>query len=208
MLSNVIVKPTGVLKLFFDHPNLTWEHVNNFTSRPLTNTTKGPDICRHALLYKFRPNWYGFLPLFIPVLFQWSSSYELLGITNKKPVVHFRSYGNRRRRFFRFIKQRSKNLVCFYLIYRYSLFWSLLTLPWRFYRINAARSTWTRNTLFRIYSSTSRQFIFYSTSSRPRRFNFGHWFTNDFIGMGRRYYYKSTGHISSFEWVYFRCASY
>ena len=43
MLSNVIVKPTGVLKLFFDHPNLTWEHENNFTSRPLTNTTKGPE---------------------------------------------------------------------------------------------------------------------------------------------------------------------
>ena len=42
ILSNVNVKPTGVLKLFCDHPSLTWDHVNNFPSRPLTNITKGP----------------------------------------------------------------------------------------------------------------------------------------------------------------------
>ena len=42
ILSSVIVKPTGVLKLFSYHPNLTWEHVNNITSRPLSNITKGP----------------------------------------------------------------------------------------------------------------------------------------------------------------------
>ena len=42
ILSSVIVKPTGVLKLFCDHANLTWEHVNNIPSRPLTNITKGP----------------------------------------------------------------------------------------------------------------------------------------------------------------------
>ena len=37
---SVNVKPTGVLKLFCDHPLLTWEHVNNMPSRPLTNFTK------------------------------------------------------------------------------------------------------------------------------------------------------------------------
>ena len=42
ILSSVDVKPTGVLKLFCDHPNLTWAHVNNFPSRPLTSITKGP----------------------------------------------------------------------------------------------------------------------------------------------------------------------
>ena len=42
ILSSVEVKPTGVLKLFCDHPNLTWDHVNNIPSRPLTNITKGP----------------------------------------------------------------------------------------------------------------------------------------------------------------------
>ena len=42
ILSSVIVKPTGVLNLFCDHPNLTWDHVNNIPSRLLTNITKGP----------------------------------------------------------------------------------------------------------------------------------------------------------------------
>ena len=40
-LSGVIVKPTGVLKLFSDYPNSTWEHVNIIHSRPLTIITKG-----------------------------------------------------------------------------------------------------------------------------------------------------------------------
>ena len=42
ILSGVNVKPTGVLKLFSDHPNLTWNHLNNIPSRPLTGITKGP----------------------------------------------------------------------------------------------------------------------------------------------------------------------
>ena len=42
ILSNVNVKPTGLVKLFCDYPNLTWDHVNNIPSRPLTNITKGP----------------------------------------------------------------------------------------------------------------------------------------------------------------------
>ena len=42
ILSSVDVKPTSVLKLFCDHPNLTWAHVNNIPSRPLTSITKGP----------------------------------------------------------------------------------------------------------------------------------------------------------------------
>ena len=42
VLSSVNVKPTGVIKLFCDHPNLTWNHVNNIPSRSLTGITKGP----------------------------------------------------------------------------------------------------------------------------------------------------------------------
>ena len=42
ILSSVDVKPTGVLKLICDHPNLTWAYVNNIPSRPLTSITKGP----------------------------------------------------------------------------------------------------------------------------------------------------------------------
>ena len=40
-LSGIIVKPTGVLKLFSDYLNLTWEHVKIIPSRPLTIITKG-----------------------------------------------------------------------------------------------------------------------------------------------------------------------
>ena len=42
ILSSVDVKPTGVLKRFCDHPNLTWNHANNIPSRPSTGITKGP----------------------------------------------------------------------------------------------------------------------------------------------------------------------
>ena len=42
ILSGVNVKPTGVLKVFCDYPNLTWNHVNINPSRPLTGITKGP----------------------------------------------------------------------------------------------------------------------------------------------------------------------
>ena len=43
ILSGVNVKPTGVLKVFCDHPNLTWNHLTNIPSRPLTGITKGPE---------------------------------------------------------------------------------------------------------------------------------------------------------------------
>ena len=43
VLSGVNVKPTGVLKVFCDHPNLTWNHLTNIPSRPLTGITKGPE---------------------------------------------------------------------------------------------------------------------------------------------------------------------
>ena len=43
ILSGVNIKPTGVLKVFCDHPNLTWNHLTNVPSRPLTGITKGPE---------------------------------------------------------------------------------------------------------------------------------------------------------------------
>ena len=42
ILSGVNLRPKGVKKLFCDYPNLTWNHVNNIPSRPLTAITKGP----------------------------------------------------------------------------------------------------------------------------------------------------------------------
>ena len=42
ILSGVIIKPTSVLKVICDHPNLTWNHVKNIPSRASTGITKGP----------------------------------------------------------------------------------------------------------------------------------------------------------------------
>ena len=41
ILTSVNVKPTGLLKVFCDDPNLTSEHVKYVPSHPLTNITKG-----------------------------------------------------------------------------------------------------------------------------------------------------------------------
>ena len=48
ILSGVNVKPKNVIKLFCDHPNLTWNHVKNIPSRPLTGITKGPQPLPNA----------------------------------------------------------------------------------------------------------------------------------------------------------------
>ena len=34
---------TDVIKLFCDHPKLTWGHLNNIPSRPLTSITEGSE---------------------------------------------------------------------------------------------------------------------------------------------------------------------
>ena len=146
--------------------------------------------------------------MLMPILFQWSKSYQLFEIIIKRTVVHFRSYGNRRRLLFRFIKQRNKNFACFHFIYRYSPIWTLLSLSWRFYRTNAARLTWRRGTLITVYYSASRQLDLYSPSSRSRRFISRHGFTNNFIWMGRRYYIGWAKSSSIAGWVYFWCASW
>ena len=41
-MTSIEVKPTAIIKLFCDHPNLTRELVNNIPSGPLANFTKGP----------------------------------------------------------------------------------------------------------------------------------------------------------------------
>ena len=43
ILLSVNVKLTGVLKLFCDNPNFTWEHLNRIPSRPLTSINKDPE---------------------------------------------------------------------------------------------------------------------------------------------------------------------
>ena len=39
IMSSVKSKPTGVVKLSCDQPKLTWGHINNIRSRPLTSIT-------------------------------------------------------------------------------------------------------------------------------------------------------------------------
>ena len=120
ILSVVNVKPTGVLKLFCDHLNLAWNHLNNIPSRPLTGITKCP---QYAVTRNFVNSMHAdmnFSHCLSPLLFPWSGSYQLFGFVNKRTVVHLRSYKNRRRRFFRFIKQRNQNLVRFFFLHRYS----------------------------------------------------------------------------------------
>ena len=148
ILSSINGKPRCVIKLFCDHPNLTWDHVNKIPSRPLTNVTKGP---QYAVTHNFAKS------IQADMLFHWSSNYQLYGINKDKTVVHFRSYVSRRRRFSSFIKQRNQNSVCFYFIHRLLLLQTLLSLPWKLYRINAAWCPWTWNSFFTVYFSTSRQ---------------------------------------------------
>ena len=122
-------------------------------------------------------------------------------------MVHLRSYGNRRRRLFRFIKHRNQKLVRFYFVHRYSLLRTLLPLPRRFYGINAASSSWTWVALSTVYSLTSRRFDLHSLPPCSRRINLGYWFANDFIWMGRRHHYKFAEYQTDFGWVYLWCGS-
>ena len=76
ILSSVKLKPKGVLKLFCDHLNSIWQHANNNTSRPLASITRGPEDAVTGKFYKVCRSRYGFPPLFVSIMFQWSSSYE------------------------------------------------------------------------------------------------------------------------------------
>ena len=112
ILSSVNVKPTGVIKLFCDHPNLTWVHVNNIPLRPLSSITKGP---RYAVTRNFLTSVHADID-FCHCLSPFCLNARV--ITNcmrllKKLVVHFCNYTNRKRRFLCSIRQRNKNwFVC------------------------------------------------------------------------------------------------
>ena len=135
------------MKRFCNHPNLTWEHVNNIPSHALTSFTKGPQYAVTSNFANFIQADMNFRHCLSP-FFHWSSIYQLYGVINKGTVVHFCSYGNRRRRVFRFFKQRNQILVCIYFIHRYLLLRTLLSLPWMFCRINAASSLWMWDAFF------------------------------------------------------------
>ena len=142
ILSIVNVKPTGVIKLFCDHLNLTWDHVNNIPSRPLTNNTKGP---HYVITRNFASSLQAdmdFRHCLSPHCFNDQVVTSCMRLLIKGPwftCAHTESGGGASY-FFRFIKQRNQNLVCFYFMSWYTLLRTLLSLPRRFYRINAAWS--------------------------------------------------------------------
>ena len=124
ILSSVKVEPTGVFRFFCDNRFLTWERVNNIPFRPLTKLTNSPE---YAVTRNFRNSIktdMNFRHCLSPYCFGDQVVTSCMGFLIKRIVVHFRSHGNRRRRFFCFIKQRNKKLVCFDLIYRYLLPWT------------------------------------------------------------------------------------
>ena len=127
--SSVNVKPTRVKKLFCDHLNLTCELVKNVPSGPLTIIIKGP---QYAVTHNFANSIQtdmDFRHCLSPYCFLAQVVTSFMGFSIKRTVVHFPSYGNRRRRFFRFIEQRNQMVVYFYFIHRYSLLRTLLSLP-------------------------------------------------------------------------------
>ena len=140
ILSCVNVKPTGVLKLFCDHSNLTWNHLTNISSRPLTGITKGSEYAVTRSFINSIQADMNFSHCLSPYCFVDQIVTSCIGIVNTRTVVHVRSYGNRRRRFICFTEHGNQNLVRFNFIYRYSLLRTVLPLPRRLYRINAAWS--------------------------------------------------------------------
>ena len=105
ILSSVNVKTTGVTKLLCDHPNLTWNQLNNIPSRPLTGITKGPQYAVTRNLVNSIQADMNFSHCLSPHCFLDRIVTSFMRLL-KRTVVHLRSYGIRRRRLFRFIKHR------------------------------------------------------------------------------------------------------
>ena len=209
ILSSVDVKPTGVLKLFCDHLNLTWDHVNNVPSLPLTSITKGPQYAvtrqfvnsiRADMNFSHCPSPYCFLDQIVT---------SCLGLLINGPCFNYAHTEIGGGASFALLNKGIKNWCAFTSSTgtRWPL-WTLLPLPQRIYRTDAARSPRTWGAVFTIYYSASRRFDLYSPPSYSRRFNFRHRFTDNFIRMGRPQYIKSSRHSSNAGWVYFWCASW
>ena len=153
-ISEILIKTVGVKRDLSAKTEKLGPIKQYLFTSPKQYYQRSPVSCYRELC-KFHPSWYGPLPLFIPILFHWSSSYQLYRIENKRNEVHFGSCGNRRQRFFHYIKQRNQNFLCFYLLHRYSLLRTLLSLPWRFYIINAAWCPWPRRVIYSFFSNVA-----------------------------------------------------
>ena len=189
ILSNVNVKPMGVIKPFCDHPNLIWEHVKNIFSHPLSSIIKGPE---YAVTRNFTSSVQAsmdFRHYLSPYCFSDQVVKSCMGLILDGPwfaFAHTEIWGGASSA----LLNKGIKTWCASTSSTGTRFFGRWCHSPEGFRFNAARSTWTWGTLFTVYSSTYRRFDLYSPCSRSRRFNFGHWFTNDFIRMGRRYYYN------------------
>ena len=128
ILSIVDVKTTGVLKLFCDHPTLTWDHVNNIPSRPLTSITKGPQYGVTRQFVNSIQADMNFSYCFSPYCFLDQIVTSCIGLIINGPWFTYAHTEIGGGAFFRFIKQRNQNLVRFYFLLRYSPLRTLLPL--------------------------------------------------------------------------------
>ena len=140
ILSGVKVKPTGVLKLFCDHPNLTWNYVNNILSRPLTGITKGPQYAVTPNLVNSIQADMNFSHCLSPYCFLDQMITSCMGLLIKGPwftYAHTEIGGGAS---FALLNTGVKIWCASTSSIGYSLLRTLLPLPRRFYKIDAAWS--------------------------------------------------------------------
>ena len=138
----MLIKATGVIKLFCDYSNLTWHQLNNIPSCPLTSITKGP---HWAIARKFPDSIQAdmnFRHCLSQFCFdeQWLRVVREYWLTAPDSLMHMqKSVAALLSHFW----MKERNLVCFYVNLRYLHLRTLLPLSWSFYWINAAGFTWT-----------------------------------------------------------------
>ena len=194
ILSGVNLKPTGVWKLFCDYPNLTWNHVNNIPSRPLTGipqyavTRNFVNSIQADMKFSHCLSAYCFLDQIVT---------SCMGLLVKGP-------------WFTYAHTEIGGGASFALLNTGIKIWCASTsststrffercchYPEGFIELMQPGPR-ERVALSTVDSSTSRRFDLYSSPPCSRRINLGHWFANDFIWMGRRHHYKSADYNSDF----------
>ena len=208
ILSGVNAEPLGVLKVFCDHPNLTWNHLTNIPSRPLNGITKGPEYAVTRSFVNSIQADMNFNHCLSPNCFRDQIVTSCMGLLIKGP-------------WFTHAHTEIGGGASFALLNTGIKIWCASTSstgtrflercchsPEGFIGNNAARSPWTGVTLSTVYFWTSRRFNLHSSPPCSRRINLGYWFADDFIWMGRRHHYKSADNYTDSGWVYFWCASW
>ena len=156
ILCGVNVKPTGVLKLFCDHPNLTWNHLTNIHSRPLIGITTSPQYAVTRSFINSIQADMNFSHCLSPYCFRDQIVTSCMGLLIKGPwftYAHTEIGGGAS---FALVNKRIKTWCASTLSRVTRFFERCCHSPEGF---NAAWSPWTWVALSTVYSSTSRRFI-------------------------------------------------